>query len=82
MEKNKKKEKEKIHPKYFNKTKVICACGSNFNTGSTKELIEVEVCSNCHPFYTGKEKLIDTMGRIEKFKKRLEKKQGKEKKKK
>ncbi len=66
--------KKDIHPKYHNKAKASCACGNVFTTGSTKEFIEVEVCSSCHPFYTGKEKIIDTMGRVEKFKKRLEKK--------
>ncbi|MBI2637341.1 MAG: 50S ribosomal protein L31 [Candidatus Sungbacteria bacterium] len=65
--------KTDIHPKYFT-AKVHCACGNKFDVGSTKEKIEVEICSNCHPFYTGKEKLVDTAGRIEKFKKRLAKK--------
>lgn len=58
-----------------------CACGNTFTVGSTKEFIEVEICSKCHPFYTGKEKLVDTMGRVEKFKKRLAKKQNIKKKK-
>lgn len=66
--------KEKIHPKYYEKTKVNCACGENFEIGSTKEMIETEVCYKCHPFYTGKEKMIDTAGRVEKFRKRLAKK--------
>lgn len=66
--------KEKIHPKYFERAKVNCACGTNFEIGSTKETIETEVCFKCHPFYTGKEKVIDTAGRVEKFKKRLAKK--------
>ena len=51
-----------------------CACGNTFQVGSTKEFIKVEVCSRCHPFYTGKEKVIDTLGRVEKFRKRLAKK--------
>ena len=63
--------KKDIHPKYYNNAKVTCACGNSFNIGSTKEFIEIEICSNCHPFYTGKEKIMDTMGRVEKFKKRL-----------
>jgi len=63
-----------IHPKYYSKAKVICACGNAFTVGSTQELIEVEICSSCHPFYTGKEKLVDAMGRVEKFRKRLAKK--------
>lgn len=66
--------KSKIHPTYFQEARVICACGNSFVTGSTKEKIEVEICSNCHPFYSGKNKLVDTAGRIEKFKKRLAKK--------
>ena len=66
--------KEKIHPKYYEKTKVNCSCGAVFEIGSTKETIETEVCYKCHPFYTGKEKVIDTAGRVEKFKKRLAKK--------
>jgi len=66
--------KEKIHPKYYEKTKVNCACGENFEIGSTKETIETEVCFKCHPFYTGKEKVIDTAGRVDKFRKRLAKK--------
>jgi len=66
--------KKDIHPKYYPKARVICACGNSFTVGSTKEFIEVEICSKCHPFYTGKEKMIDSMGRVEKFKKRLAKK--------
>jgi len=66
--------KKDIHPKYYEKATVRCACGATFQVGSTKELIEIEICSNCHPFYTGKEKITDTMGRVEKFRKRLEKK--------
>lgn len=71
--------KKEIHPKYFDKAKVKCACGNQFTVGSTKEEIEVEICSSCHPFYTGKEKIIDTAGRVERFKKRLEKKSPKKK---
>ncbi|OGZ99675.1 MAG: 50S ribosomal protein L31 [Candidatus Sungbacteria bacterium RIFCSPHIGHO2_02_FULL_46_12] len=65
--------KTAIHPKYYN-ARVSCACGNKFEIGSTKEKMEVEICSNCHPFYTGKEKLVDTAGRIEKYKRRLAKK--------
>lgn len=75
--------KKDIHPKYYNNARVQCACGNTFTVGSTQELIEVEICSKCHPFYTGKEKLIDAMGSVEKFRKRLAKKQetkGKKKK--
>ena len=62
--------KAEIHPKYFDKAKVTCACGNVFTTGSTKEEINVEICSTCHPFYTGLEKVLDTAGRVEKFKAR------------
>ena len=67
--------KKDIHPKYYPNATVKCACGNTFTVGSTKEFIEVEVCSQCHPFYTGKKKIIDTMGRVEKFRKRLVKKE-------
>ncbi len=65
--------KAEIHPKYNTDTKVTCACGNSFDVGSTIEKIEVEVCSACHPFYTGTEKVIDTAGRVEKFKARMAK---------
>lgn len=62
--------KPKIHPKYVDCT-VTCACGNTFQTRSTKgEKLKVEICSNCHPFYTGKQKILDTAGRIEKFNRR------------
>lgn len=66
--------KKEIHPKYFEKAKVICACGNSFTTGSTQEEIQVEICSMCHPFFTGKQKLIDDRGRVDRFKKMAEKK--------
>lgn len=66
--------KKDIHPKYYPNAQVKCACGNTFTVGSTKEFIEVEICSKCHPFYTGKEKIVDVAGRVEKFKKRLAKK--------
>ncbi len=59
--------KKEIHPEYH-KTLVHCACGNEFETGSTIKEIKVEICSQCHPFFTGKQKLIDTAGRVEKFK--------------
>jgi len=68
--------KKDSHPQYFKKAKVHCACGASFEIGSTKEFIETEICANCHPFYTGKEKIVDVAGRVEKFKKRLEQKKG------
>ncbi len=64
---------KEIHPKYHDKAKVTCACGEVFDIGSTKESITIEVCSACHPFYTGKKKILDTMGRVEKFKERVAK---------
>ena len=68
--------KKGIHPTYFAEAKVICACGNTFTTGSTLETIHVEICSACHPFYTGKQKLVDTAGRVEKFQKRAAKVQA------
>ena len=62
--------KEGIHPKY-EVTTVKCACGNEFLVGSTKKDIRVEICSNCHPFFTGKQKLVDTGGRVDRFKKRF-----------
>lgn len=59
--------KQGIHPKWYSEAKVFCACGNTFTTGSTKEEIRVEVCSACHPFYTGTQKFVDTLGRVEKF---------------
>jgi len=62
--------KEKIHPKYFEDATVICSCGNKFTTGSTKKELRVEVCSNCHPFFTGERRMMDTAGRVERFNKR------------
>jgi large subunit ribosomal protein L31 len=66
--------KSDIHPKYH-EIKVVCSCGNTFKTGSTlaKDELHIEVCSVCHPFYTGKQKLVDTGGRVDKFKKRYAK---------
>ncbi len=64
--------KADIHPKYSNTT-IKCACGNVFEIGSTKSNIRIEICSKCHPFFTGKQKLIDTAGRIERFRKKYEK---------
>ena len=61
--------KAKIHPKYY-ETKIKCACGSEIPTRSTVKDISVEICSSCHPFFTGKQKLIDTAGRVERFRKK------------
>lgn len=65
--------KKGIHPEY-GKAIVKCACGYTFETGSTKKEIHVEICSNCHPFYTGKQKFLDSAGRIEKFNKKYNRK--------
>ncbi|MCX6797640.1 MAG: 50S ribosomal protein L31 [Candidatus Falkowbacteria bacterium] len=59
--------KKEIHPKYYPDCKVTCVCGHTFTTGSTEPAIKVELCSACHPFYTGKQKLVDTARRVEKF---------------
>ena len=66
--------KTDIHPTYFKDAKVICACGNTFTVGATRSEIRVEICAKCHPFYTGEEKLIDTAGRVEKFKTRTARK--------
>jgi len=60
--------KQKIHPKYYDNCLVTCACGQTFTTGSTLAEIKVEICSACHPFFTGEMKYVDTLGRVEKFK--------------
>ncbi|MBZ5639838.1 MAG: 50S ribosomal protein L31 [Acidobacteriia bacterium] len=64
--------REKIHPEYH-EVQVVCACGSSFPTRSTRKDMRVEICSACHPFFTGKQKLLDTAGRIERFEKRYKK---------
>lgn len=65
--------KTDIHPKYY-QAKIECACGNKFTVGSTKEKLEIEICSKCHPFYTGSKRITDTAGKVEKFKRRLAKK--------
>ena len=64
--------KEKIHPPYFADAQVVCACGNSFTAGSTKKLMKVEVCSKCHPFFTGERRMMDTTGRVERFKRRYQ----------
>ena len=64
--------KKDIHPKYYPEAKVTCACGNAFTTSSTLKELKVEICSVCHPFYTGKQKLIDSARRVEKFKAKVE----------
>ncbi|MGA3094682.1 MAG: 50S ribosomal protein L31 [Dehalococcoidales bacterium] len=65
--------KEKIHPKYFTDAQVTCSCGNTFTTGSTRKTLKVELCSACHPFYTGSKRMVDTAGRVERFKQRYAK---------
>ena len=74
--------KKNLHPQYYPNAKVKCICGNQFTVGATVPEMEVEICSNCHPFYTGKGKVIDRKGRVDRFKKRLEKSVSKPKKKK
>ncbi len=62
--------KKKIHPKYNSASVVTCACGATFPVGSTMDTIDIEICSQCHPFYTGNDKVLDTAGRVDRFKKR------------
>ncbi len=62
--------KEKIHPKFFEDARVICACGNTFTTGSTRKELRVEICSKCHPYYTGEKRMMDSAGRVERFRKR------------
>ncbi len=63
--------KADIHPTYYANAVATCACGVTYIVGSTQEAISVEICSACHPFYTGQEKVLDTTGRVDKFKKRV-----------
>ena len=65
--------KADIHPTYYDKAKIACACGNSFTVGSTRESLSVSICSECHPFFTGTEKIVDTRGRVDRFKKRLAK---------
>ena len=62
--------KDKIHPEYYDSAKVTCLCGNTFDIGSSSPEIKVEICSKCHPFYTGNQRIVDAMGRVERFKKR------------
>ncbi len=62
--------KDKIHPQYYTDAQVICSCGNTFTTGSTRKVLKVELCSKCHPFFTGERRMVDVTGRVERFKKR------------
>lgn len=66
--------KSDIHPKYFPEAKVVCACGNSWTTGATQEVVRTDVCSACHPFYTGEQRIVDTAGQVERFMRRLERK--------
>jgi large subunit ribosomal protein L31 len=70
--------KTQIHPKWYADANVTCACGATFTTGSTLKTISVEVCSNCHPLYTGQQKFLDTAGRVDKFNQRVAQAQAKQ----
>ena len=63
--------KADIHPQFFDKVTATCACGATFTVGSTSDKINVEICSACHPFYTGQDKVLDTTGRVDRFKKKM-----------
>ena len=60
----------KIHPEYYPEAQVICSCGNTFTTGSTRKTLRVELCSKCHPFFTGEQKIVDTAVRVERFKRK------------
>jgi len=64
--------KKDIHPKYYPNAQVICSCGNTWTTGSTREVIRTDVCSNCHPFFTGEQRIVDTAGQVDRFMKRLD----------
>jgi large subunit ribosomal protein L31 len=66
--------KKNIHPKYYANAAVSCACGNAFTVGSTRPSLKVDVCSKCHPFFTGEQRIMDTAGQVERFMKRLERK--------
>jgi large subunit ribosomal protein L31 len=68
--------KENIHPTYYPEARVICSCGATWTTGSTMPEIRTDVCSTCHPFYTGEQRIVDTAGQVERFMKRLERRQS------
>jgi len=68
--------KKGIHPKYYSSALVTCACGNTWTTGSTKETIRTDVCSKCHPFYTGEQRIVDTAGQVDRFIRRLQRSRG------
>ena len=62
--------KTKIHPEYYQDAQIVCACGNSFTAGATKKVMKVDSCSKCHPFFTGERRMLDTAGRVERFKRR------------
>lgn len=66
--------KQKIHPTYYADAQVVCSCGNTFTVGSTKKIIKADMCSKCHPFFTGEERVVDMAGRVERFRQRYGKK--------
>jgi large subunit ribosomal protein L31 len=66
--------KKDIHPAYYPEAKVVCACGNTWTTGATLEVVRTDVCSACHPFFTGEQRIVDTAGQVERFMRRLERK--------
>ena len=68
--------KPNIHPQYYPNARVVCSCGATWTTGSTKPELRVDVCSTCHPFYTGEQRIVDTAGQVDRFMKRLERRQN------
>lgn len=71
--------KQNIHPTWYTSAKVVCACGNTFTTGSTIDSIRVEICSKCHPFFTGQQKFVDTLGQVERFQQKTKKAEEKSK---
>jgi large subunit ribosomal protein L31 len=67
--------KKDIHPEYFPEARVVCGCGNSFVTGATQQLIKTDICSACHPFFTGEQRIVDTAGQVERYMKRLEKRE-------
>lgn len=67
--------KKEIHPEYFPEARVVCGCGNSFVTGATQQLIKTDICSACHPFFTGEQRIVDTAGQVERYMRRLEKRE-------
>ncbi len=67
--------KKDIHPEYFPEARVVCGCGNTFVTGATKPMIKTDICSACHPFFTGEQRIVDTAGQVERYIRRLEKRE-------